>query len=97
MSTSIDLGSEGDPVVRDAPDTTEKTPVDNEPTEDDIAVDAALGDLVRCAYHDRWLRARLQIVEHHINTLRCENAQLRGDLAAAYCRMDDMEGRYNDD
>jgi len=23
MSTSIDLGSEGDPVVRDAPDTTE--------------------------------------------------------------------------
>ena len=40
--------------------------------------------------------ARLQIVEDHINALRCENAQLRGDLAAAYCRMDDMEG-YNDD
>jgi len=60
------------------------------------AVDAALGDLVRCVYHDRWLRARLQIVEDHICDLRCENAQLRGDLAAAYCRMDDMEG-YNDD
>jgi hypothetical protein len=74
----------------------EITPVDNEPTEVDIAVDAALGDLVRCAYHDHWLRARLQIVEDHINTLRCENAQLRGDLAAAYCRMDDMEG-LNDD
>lgn len=28
----------------------------------------------------------------HIRDLRCENAQLRGDLAAAYCRMDDMEG-----
>lgn len=25
-------------------------------------------------------------------SLRCENAQLRGDLDAAYCRMDDMEG-----
>ena len=74
----------------------EITLVDNEPSEVDIAVDAALGDLVRCAYHDRWLRSRLQIVEDHINTLRCENAQLRGDLAAAYCRMDDMEG-YNDD
>mgnify|MGYP001769106640 CR=1 FL=1 len=71
-------------------------PVDSEPSEADIAVDAALGDLVRCAYHDRWLRARLQIVEDHIRDLRCENAQLRGDLAAAYCRMDDMEG-YNDD
>ena len=53
-------------------------PVDNGPSEVDIAVDAALGDLVRCAYHDRWLRARLRIVEDHINTLRCENAQLRG-------------------
>jgi len=74
----------------------EKPAVDNEPSEVDVKVDAALGDLVRCAYHDRWLRARLQIVEDHINTLRCENAQLRGDLAAAYCRMDDMEG-YNDD
>ena len=85
----------------------EITPVDDGPTEADIAVDAALGDLVRCAYHDRpsitwaviampWLRARLQIVEDHINTLRCENAQLRGDLAAAYCRMDDMEGLNND-
>ena len=74
----------------------EKTPVDIEPSEVDIAVDAALGDLVRCAYHDRWLRARLHIVEDHINTLRCENAQLRGDLDAAYCRMDDMEG-YSDD
>ena len=42
------------------------------------------------------LRARLQIVEDHIRDLRCENAQLRGDLYAAYCRMDDMEG-YNDD
>ena len=62
----------------------------------DTTVDAALGDLVQCAYHDRWLRARLQIVEDHINDLRCENAQLRGDLGAAYCRMDDMEG-YNDD
>ena len=71
-------------------------PVDNEPSEVDVKVDAALGDLVRCAYHDRWLRARLQIVEDHINDLRCENAQLRGDLGAAYCRMDDMEG-YNDD
>jgi len=76
--------------------TSEITPVDDGPTEADIAVDAALGDLVRCAYHDRWLRARLQIVEDHIRDLRCENAQLRGDLAAAYCRMDDMEG-YNDD
>ena len=74
----------------------EITPVDDGPTEADIAVDAALGDLVRCAHHDRWLRARLQIVEDHINTLRCENAQLRGDLAAAYCHMDDMEG-LNDD
>ena len=71
-------------------------PVDDGPSEADINVDAALGDLVRCAYHDRWLRARLQIVEDHINTLRCENAQLRIDLAAAYCRMDDMEG-LNDD
>ena len=70
--------------------------VDNLPTEVDTTVDAALGDLVRCVYHDRWLRARLQIVEDHIRDLRCENAQLRGDLAAAYCRMDDMEG-YNDD
>ena len=70
--------------------------VDDGLGEADVAVDAALGDLVRCAYHDRWLRARLQIVEDHIRDLRCENAQLRGDLAAAYCRMDDMEG-YNDD
>ena len=77
-------------------DRSEIEPVDDGPTEADIAVDAALGDLVRCAHHDRWLRARLQIVEDHINALRCENAQLRGDLAAAYCRMDDMEG-YNDD
>lgn len=68
------------------------TPVDNELSEADASVDAALGDLVRCAYHDRWLRARLQIVEDHIRDLRCENAQLRIDLAAAYCRMDDMEG-----
>lgn len=76
--------------------TSEKTPVDDGPTEADIAVDAALGDLVRCAYHDRWLRARLQIVEDHINTLLGEIERLRADLAAAYCRMDDMEG-YNDD
>ena len=55
--------------------TRETQPVDNEPSEVDVKVDAALGDLVRCAYHDRWLRARLQIVEDHINTLRCENAQ----------------------
>lgn len=82
--------------MTDTPDRFEKRPVDDGPPEADIAVDAALGDLVRCAYHDRWLRARLQIVEDHINALRCENAQLRGDLAAAYCRMDDMEG-YNDD
>ena len=34
--------------------------MDDGPTEADIAVDAALGDLVRCAYHDRWLQARLQ-------------------------------------
>lgn len=74
----------------------EMPPVDNGPSGADIAVDAALGDLVRCAYHYRWPRARLQIVENHIRDLRCENAQLRGDLAAAYCRMDDMEG-YNDD
>ena len=74
----------------------EKTAVDNKPSEADTSVDAALGDLVRCAYHDRWLRARLQIVEDHIRDLRCENAQLRGDLDAAYCRMDDMEG-LNDD
>lgn len=78
------------------PDPREIAAVDNLPTEVDTTVDAALGDLVRCAYHDRWLRARLQIVEDHIRDLRCENAQLRGDLAAAYCRMDDMEG-YNDD
>ena len=71
-------------------------PVDNGPSGADIAVDAALGDLVRCAYHDRWLRARLQIVENHIRDLRCENAQLRGDLAAAYCRMDDIDGRLGD-
>ena len=55
--------------------TREKPAVDNEPSEVDVKVDAALGDLVRCAYHDRWLRARLQIVEDHINTLRCENAR----------------------
>jgi hypothetical protein len=86
--------------LHDEPQPTEPAreigPVDNEPSEVDVKVDAALGDLVRCAYHDRWLRARLQIVEDHINTLRCELAQLRGDLAAAYCRMDDMEG-LNDD
>lgn len=77
-------------------DLSEITPVDDGPSEADATVDAALGDLVRCAYHDRWLRARLQIVEDHIRDLRCENAQLRVDLGAAYCRMDDMEG-YNDD
>ena len=74
----------------------EITPVDDGPTEADIAVDAALGDLVRCAYHDRWLRARLQIVEDGIRALRAENEALRIDLAAAFCRMDDMEG-LNDD
>lgn len=77
-------------------DLSEITPVDDGPSEADTTVDAALGDLVRCAYHDRWLRVRLQIVEDHIRDLRCENAQLRGDLDAAYCRMDDMEG-LNDD
>lgn len=76
------------------PDPREIAAVDDGPGEGDVAVDAALGDLARL--HSRWLRARLQIVEDHINDLRCENAQLRGDLAAAYCRMDDMEG-YNDD
>lgn len=70
----------------------EEVTVDGGPSEAETTVDAALGDLVRCAYHDRWLRARLQIVEDHIQDLRCENAQLRGDLAAAYCRMDDIEG-----
>lgn len=67
-------------------------PVDNEPSEADVKVDAALGDLVRCAYHDRWLRDRLQTVEDGIRVLRAENEALRIDLAAAYCRMDDMEG-----
>ena len=82
--------------MNETTDSREITPVDNGPSEADTTVDAALGDLVQCAHHDRWLRARLQIVEDHIRDLRCENAQLRGDLAAAYCRMDDMEG-YNDD
>lgn len=68
-------------------------PVDNEPSEADVKVDAALGDLVRCAYHDRWLRGRLQTVEDGIRALRAENEALRIDLAAAYCRMDDMEGQ----
>ena len=72
--------------------TREITPVDNELSETDIKVDAALSDLVRCAYHDRWLRARLQIVEDGIRALRAENEALRIDLAAAFCRMDDMEG-----
>ena len=72
--------------------TREKPAVDNEPSEVDVKVDAALGDLVRCAYHDRWLRARLQIVEDGIRALRAENEALRIDLAAAFCRMDDMEG-----
>ena len=67
-------------------------PVDDGPSEADIKVDAALGDLVRCAYHDRWLRARLQTVEDGICALRAERANLQIDLAAAYCRMDDMEG-----
>lgn len=82
--------------MNETTDSREITPVDDGLGEADVAVDAALGDLVQCAHHDRWLRARLQIVEDHIRDLRCENAQLRGDLAAAYCRMDDMEG-YNDD
>ena len=38
--------------------------VDNEPSEVDVKVDAALGDLVRCAYHDRWLRAGLDATSH---------------------------------
>jgi hypothetical protein len=59
-------------------------------------LDNTLDIVVQRASNTDPLRARLQIVEDHINTLRCENAQLRGDLAAAYCRMDDMEG-YNDD
>ena len=62
------------------------------PSEADIRVDAALGDLVRCAYHDRWLRSRLQTVEDGIRELRQENDRLRAALDAAYCRMDDMEG-----
>lgn len=70
----------------------EYPPVDNEPSEADVKVDAALGDLVRCAHHDRWLRDRLQTVEDGIRALRAENEALRIDLAAAYCRMDDMEG-----
>ena len=82
--------------MNETTDSREITPVDDGPSEADITVDAALGDLVQCAHHDRWLRARLQIVEDHIRDLRCENAQLRRALAAAYCRMDDMEG-YNDD
>ena len=82
--------------MNETTDSREITPVDDGLGEAGGAVDAALGDLVQCAHHDRWLRARLQIVEDHIRDLRCENAQLRGDLAAAYCRMDDMEG-YNDD
>ena len=44
------------PPVDDTTETSalsEITPVDDGPTEADIAVDAALGDLVRCAYHDR--------------------------------------------
>ena len=82
------------PDAHDQPlDRREKPAVDDGPSEADINVDAALGDLELTT---NFLRARLQIVEDHINTLRCENAQLRGDLAAAYCRMDDMEG-YNDD
>lgn len=70
--------------------------MDDGPSEADIKVDSALGDLVRCAYHDRWLRSRLQTVEDGIRELRAENDRLRADLAAAYCRMDDMEG-LNDD
>lgn len=75
-----------------ADDPSEDQPVDIEPSEADVKVDAALGDLVRVAYHDRWLRDRLQTVEDGITALRRENDALRADLAAAYCRMDDMEG-----
>ena len=72
--------------------TREKPAVDNEPSEVDVKVDAALGDLVRCAYHDRWLRARLQIVEDGIRALRAENEALRIDLAAAFCPPPTPEG-----
>ncbi len=44
--------------MADDPEVTREIgPVDDGPSEADIKVDAALGDLVRCAYHDRWLRA----------------------------------------
>jgi hypothetical protein len=36
--------------------------------------------------------AEVERLNDECEALRCENAQLRGDLAAAYCRMDDMEG-----
>ena len=69
--------------------------VDNEPSEVDVKVDAALGDLVRCAYHDRWLRARLQIVEdcifcvarREINALRDQGVNLLAKLRQAEDRL----------
>lgn len=45
-----------------------------------------LRDLLQRA-HDEIAR-----LNDECESLRCENAQLRGDLDAAYCRMDDMEG-----
>ena len=42
------------------------------------------------------LRGLLQRAHDEIERLNDENEALRIDLAAAYCRMDDMEG-YNDD
>lgn len=39
------------------------------------------------------IRDLLQRAHDEIERLNDENDQLRADLAAAYCRMDDMEGR----
>jgi hypothetical protein len=63
--------------------------------ESDFVVDRAvvtrgrrivIRDLLRQA-HDA-----IERLTDECESLRCENAQLRGDLDAAYCRMDDMEG-----
>ena len=71
-----------------------RPPVDDGPTEADINQSMQRSATWSAAPTDRWLRARLQIVEDHINTCVARTPSY-GDLTA-YCRMDDMEG-LNDD
>ena len=55
----------------------EITPVDNEPSEVDIAVDAALAALFGSAYNTGGRRPRLQMWEDHINTCGSETPHRR--------------------